>query len=81
MTKEEFIIEMDWFTAYYGYQMNQIMASIWFEAFEKFKKENFKIALLNHIKKDENPFFPALGKIYALIKNNHENILSGVYRE
>jgi hypothetical protein len=64
MTKDEFLIEMDWFTEYYDYKMNKKMVEIWFESLKKYSQKVLNEGLKNHLNCDETTFFPSLGKIY-----------------
>jgi hypothetical protein len=69
MVKEDFFNEIKWFLDYYESKMTEIKSKIWFEIFEKETKENFHEALMAHIQYDDQPFFPAPGKITARIKD------------
>lgn len=70
MNKEEFEREINWLCEYYGdFIMSKKMKNVWLELSEKYEVYQFHQALMDHIKFDEQPFFPAFGKItYRLNK-------------
>lgn len=68
MTEKEFLDEMEWFCEFYEKELKQSQVKIWFEMFGKEEQKIFNEALKTHIKIDTFPTFPALGKIYELIK-------------
>lgn len=69
MVKEEFVSELQWFTDYYKYDMLKEQSHIWFMLSKEYTQRDFHQALIEHIRTDEFPTFPAYGKIYQqLIK-------------
>lgn len=64
MVKEEFEKQMTWFTSFYGVKLNKIQTSVWLEMFGSFPEKIFENALKAHIRNDDQPFFPAISKIY-----------------
>lgn len=70
MNEEQFISEIAWFCEYYsGYVMNSRMIKVWFALATRYTQGQLRQAMMDHIKNDENPNFPAFGKIYKqLIK-------------
>lgn len=68
MTKEDFLNEMTWFLEFYDKTLSDRQSYVWYEVFKDFDKADFSHCLKIHIKYDEQPFFPALGKIFSLIK-------------
>lgn len=72
MKKEELTEEMKWFCNYYEKTLNDTQCRIWFDVFSKNNKAHFHENLMKHIKKSQNPFFPALGEIASMFKANWE---------
>lgn len=69
MENKEFVGEMEWFCEYYEYKMNGRMMKVWYQLAAVYTVEYFRKALRDHIRFDEQPFFPAFGKIHQqLIK-------------
>jgi hypothetical protein len=66
MNKQEFVNEFSWFLEYYDdKKMNETQLRVWFELLgQYYRRSDFHDALMSHIKTDEQPYFPALGKIY-----------------
>jgi len=63
VVKEEFEKEMEWFVSYYGFDLTKHMAPVWLELLKNYTAEQLHRALMQHIRDDEQPFFPAFGKI------------------
>jgi len=54
---------MKWFAEFYDKTMKPIEMKIWFEMFQNLTVQKLHDALLNHIRHDDQPWFPAPGKI------------------
>jgi hypothetical protein len=70
MKEEEFLGEMKWFCEYYSeFKPNKRLIKVWIVLTSTYTVDQLRRAMMEHIKVDDNPNFPAFGKIYQqLIK-------------
>ena len=70
MTKTEFENEMEWFCEFYEKKLSERQARVWFDIVGNAGVKQFHACLMKHIKHDENPFFPPVGKITQLLEKS-----------
>lgn len=68
MTKEEFSKQMDKLCEFYEKPLSDMQTKVWFNIFCDVSEQQFSEAITEHLKIDDNPNFPAIGKIYKKIK-------------